>query len=343
MFHLIFIKPYEAQTQYEKAYTKNSKKVSKKKAISIFKSISLIDPINCLVTTLENQGSIICIANKSGIEGDDIKFYSNANIFVYLMRKKANTWRIELEKPIFSENFTYCEFYKTFELAMIENKPHVYFLYKVSPQGNAVNMLQLKFSLLSLTDFQLHSLDFTGEPIHIKEENLEKVKGDFTNFDNLHSKYDLINFLEDKANKSELIYSGKSKEVNANKISYYEKQWQKDNPSIKSMMEIRDIIYEGSLKITYYDKSIFPNEPGYIFDSIENDKFKFVSVFRNNILGYNKTKKKYFPVLVESCSHGCHKEIAFLNEDTLRISYIEANNQNVIVNLNKMTFKINTK
>ena len=343
IFVSIFLASCNGQTKSDKTQQETQPTISKEQAISVFKDLVRIEPINCLVTTIDNKECIICIANKTGVDGNDKMFYSNADIIFYKLTKFADAWRIETQKPIFAYEFTYCDFYNDFEIATIGNKPYLYFLYRLSPMGNAVSFMDLNFALFSLTDFQLTTLDYGGDPVYDKKDNLQQIKGDFTNLDKLSSKPDLSKFLEDKASKSSVIYRATKQDLDMNSADNYEKKWQVDNSKIKSVWDTKENTFDEPLRVTYYDKSIFPTEQGYISGSVESTKFKIVSLFRNNILGYDKTKKKYFPIWVESCSHGCNKTVAFIDDTTLRITYSEANDEMIIVDLTNMTYKITLK
>lgn len=313
--------------------------LSKEQAINIFKDLVRIEPINCLVTSMDNKECIICMANKTGIEGNNKMLYSNADIVYYKLTKFANTWRVETQKPIYAIEFTYSTFYDDFEVVTIKNKSYLYFLYCLTEMGNAVSYSSLNFGLYSLTDFKLTTLNYAGEPYHDDKGAIQLIKGDFNNLDKLTDSPEILKFLEDKASKSSIIYRATSQDLDMDNIANYEKKWEVDNSNIKSVWKVTENTFEAPLKVTFYDKNIFPSKE-YINSSIENSKFIVIALFRNNILGYDKLKKKYFPIWVESCSHGCNKKIAFINDTTLSIKYTESDNETVIVDLSKMTYKI---
>ncbi|MFP3787380.1 hypothetical protein, partial [Burkholderia sp. SIMBA_024] len=73
---------------------------------------------------------------------------------------------------------------------------------------------------------------------------------------------------------------------------------------------------------TYYTENLFQYNGNYDNDQvIENADYKIVTYFRNNIIGYDKNKKLYFPIIVESCVTGCDKEIQFVSENEIEVSY----------------------
>jgi hypothetical protein len=317
--------------------------ITKETAIKIFNELTGIELINCIVTTLDGKECIICLANKIGIDGPDKMHYINADIVYYKLSKFANAWRIETQKSVFKEELTCVEFYNDFEIITLDNKPYLYFLYRLSPMGNAISFTELNFSLFSLTDFHLTTLDYGGEPVYGKFSSLQKIKGDFTNLIELSSKPDLLRLLESKASQSTLVYRATSRDLEINSSENYEKKWQLDNSSVKTVWDVKDNTFEEPLRITYYDNSIFPTEQGCIDGTIENNKYKVITLFRNNILGYDKIKKKFFPIWVEGCMHGCNKEVSFANETTLKIVYSEAENEIITVDLAKMCYKITLK
>jgi hypothetical protein len=48
----------------------------------------------------------------------------------------------------------------------------------------------------------------------------------------------------------------------------------------------------------------------------------------------------YFPIWIENCSHGCNKDISLIGDTTLKITYSEARNQEIIFDLKNMTYQI---
>jgi len=94
------------------------------------------------------------------------------------------------------------------------------------------------------------------------------------------------------------------------------------------------------MKITYYDQDLFKMESGQIYQKEENNRYTAIALFRNNILCYDKKRKRYFPVWVESCAHGCNKSINFLNDSILEIISEEIKESSTIkVNLFTMTYR----
>jgi hypothetical protein len=309
-------------------FTSQAQLTSKKEAVNIFKDLMRIEPINCVVTKLNGKETILVLANKTGVAGNNKMFYSNPDIFFYKLSRFAGAWWVEAQKPIINEEFYYCNLYKDFDKITLSNKPYLYLMYKLTPMGNAVPDGTLSFALFSLSDFQLTTLDY------------DLNEKDFTNINDLNSKQSLLNFLELKASKSPLVYRASENDLDLNASANYEKKWQVDNSSIKSVWEVKEKTAEGTLRTTYYNQNLFPKDP---IGSIENSQYKVVALFRNNILGFDKLKKKYFPIWVESCMHGCNKNISFLSPVKLKIVYSEANNQTITVDLSNMNYTMRLK
>ncbi|HMZ67184.1 MAG TPA: hypothetical protein PLF66_24055 [Leptospiraceae bacterium] len=321
--------------------TKSIQITSVSKAIEIFRDLVLVEPINCLVAIIAKKENIICIANKAGVDSNNKMFYSNPEIVYYKLSKFADVWRVEKQAPVYKKEFFYWNSLPDFEIVTIGKKSYLFFHFLVSPMGNAVNLDELNFALFSLTDFRLTTLKYEGDP-YTKNEKLFYLKGDFMNLNQLNTKPKLLKYLEKRASKSPWIYRTTKSDLEINSSTNYEKKWRIDNSSIKQVWEYKENILEQSIQITYYDKNIFP--PSYQGDTprkIENSKYKIISLFRGDILGYDKTKEKYFPIWVDSCSHGCDKDISFISEDTLKIVYSESANKEVVsIDLKKMTYSI---
>lgn len=319
----------------------NGSTITEKEATNIFKNIMLIEPVKCIPTVIEKKECIICIADKTGVAGDDKNFYSNPEIYVYKLIKFADKWQVESEHVLYSQEYKYCDFNEEIEVVNIENNPYLFLIYSLSDVGNASEVKTIKFSLVSLNNFKQTTLDYTGYD-HYNDESIRLyTKGEFSNLASLSNKpKSIVNFLEEKASKSSLIYSPTSEDLDINSAINHEKKWQIDNSKIEDIWSLKKNTFEKALKITYYDESIFPSDDNTIFSIIENSNFKIMSLFRNNILGYDKLKKKYFPIWVDNCHRGCNKEITFIDDSTLEIYYGEGNEQIVIIDLAKMTYRI---
>ncbi|MCE3228559.1 MAG: Uncharacterized protein K0S32_3110 [Bacteroidetes bacterium] len=287
------------------------------------------------VHCLETKETKFCLINKT--KDPNTKTYSGANIYVQKHVKSNNEWKFESEHYVFEEEFDYCEFAKDFELVTIDGTDYLYFAYRLSPMGNATDYTNLHFVLLSLKDFKQTILQYGGEPVYDKKGADGKIKGECTNLASFKNKTSLLNFLQKKVTNSPMIYHPTEDDLDMCLAKNYREQWKLDNPDVDIYFPL--FKKETPLRITYYDESIFPDKNSETFDFIENNKYRAVTLFRGDVLAYDKTKNKYFPVLVNECSHGCNKSISFKSENVLEIIYSEANNEKIIVDLSLMIYK----
>lgn len=158
----------------------------------------------------------------------------------------------------------------------------------------------------------------------------ECVKGNFEK--NSYSK-EINDFLTQQTKSSKFIYQ-KSNHKNED-YKDYEEKWQADNNIDGHFgagnLEPLDIIYS-----TYYKEDLFKISGGTPRE-IENEKYIINSFFRGNLIGYDKTKKLYFPIIIESCSHFCDKKIEFIGTNLLNIEYEDSNGY--IIDLSNIIIK----
>ncbi|MFD3408829.1 hypothetical protein SKC37_09195 [Aquirufa sp. HETE-83D] len=300
--------------------------VSVKEATEIFKNLKQVQPINVAIASIDDVEKIVCLAKKSGPESDP---YSDKYI-IYLLTKFADTWRVESEKEIISLEFEMISFEKNFEIIELDNKAYLYFIYSTGPVGNAISYVDYNFSLVSLKDLTISELVYQ----ELGDES------DFINIEDFKDKPTVLKYLEERAAKSEFIKKPSGVELDVNNPVNFEKKWKIDNANISTVWEGNTAI-NNNIKVTYYPENIFPDEKNSSFSKIENETYLIISMFRNDVLGYDKVKKKYFPIWVESCSHGCNKEIEFIDNNKLKITYSESQNETIIVDLKTMDFEIN--
>lgn len=302
--------------------------ISKTEAIAIFKNLKRIQPTNVAISTINGVEKIVCIAKKNGPEDNP---YSDKYL-VYVLSKFANTWRVESEKEIINLEFETISFDGfDFEVAIIDNRAYLYFVYVTGPVGNAVSYANYNFTLVSLSDFTISELVY--QELHLSDER------DFINLEDFKDKPIILKYLEERAAKSKFVYKPTKEDLDMDNPKNYEKRWEIDNPNISTIWDGNSAI-NNTLKVTYYTKNIIPKEMPSIFSKKENKKYIIFALFRSDILGYDKLKKKYFPIWVESCSHGCNKDIEFIGNDKLKIIYSESQGETIVVDLLSMNFEI---
>lgn len=131
--------------------------------------------------------------------------------------------------------------------------------------------------------------------------------------------------------------------IQTNDSMDYEKKWINENTDIQTVWNSKENVLNKKLNISYYNNSIFPENKDFISDSLENENYKIVALFRNNVLAFDKAKKMFFPIWVENCGHGCDKTLSFINETTLCMTYSESQNEKITVDLSNMSYSIRLK
>ncbi len=304
----------------------DSPSISKKDAIGIFQNLKKVEPTKIIIATINGTEKIVCLAKKTGPEDNP---YSDKYV-IYILTKFADTWRVEAEKEIISLEYETIGFDELdFELTEIEDKQYLYFIYITGNVGSALSYSNFNFSLVSLSDLTISKLVYQ----EIGDER------DFINLDDFKNKPLILKYLEEKAANSEYVHKPSAEDLDMNNPKNFEKKWAIDNPNISTVWDGNTAL-NNFIKVTFYDENIFPKEGDVSFSKIENSRFVIVTLFRNNILGFDKVKKQYFPIWVENCSHDCNKDIEFVGSNKLKIIYSEFNGATIIVDLNTFNFEI---
>ncbi len=184
-------------------------------------------------------------------------------------------------------------------------------------QGKAIPEQSVHFWMINTNNVsEYYELIYSGYP-----DNLcaECIKGDFVKDKKLDKNPFAKKALYDFAKKSKLIYQKTNDEKKPNHFKNFREKWQKDNQA-----EINwGAGYGGEMDVvlsTYYKENLFDISGG-TEASLENQNYYLTSYFRGDVIGFDKQKKRYFPIIVESCAHFCNKEIEFVNDHTIKITY----------------------
>jgi hypothetical protein len=214
---------------------------------------------------------------------------------------------------LYGDDFTYKTFIDTFQTVTISNRDYLYFVVKNEVVGTAAaGLAALDFCLFDGTNDSLIILTYDS---YVKNDKLE---GEFVNIQAIKNT-DIIDFFNLKAKECKVIFRPSNEDFNLADIKNYEKKFQLNNPKLKDINYL-DFSQTDTFHVDYYEKNIFPDSI-YYDELIENKNLKVVSLFRNNVLGYDKLKKRYFPILILSCNHGCEKKIKFIDNWKLMISF----------------------
>lgn len=188
---------------------------------------------------------------------------------------------------------------------------------KSSFQGKAVPNQNVHFWMVNIRNVsENYSLLYSGYPNNLCNEC---IKGDFETNEKLKKNSSAKKALYDFAKKSKLIYQKSNAEKKASHYKNFREKWQEDNRVDSNY----GAGYEGEMNeifSTYYKENLFEISGGSETE-IENENYLIKSYFRSDVIGFDKRKKMYFPIIVESCAHFCNKNIEFTNQNTIKITY----------------------
>ncbi|KQS93035.1 hypothetical protein [Chryseobacterium sp. Leaf394] len=212
-------------------------------------------------------------------------------------------------------------------------KNYLFLTHQVSNTGKAMRVISVNFSMINLDNIvDNFSLQYFGYP---SDYCNGCIRGNFGENSKLKSSAFAKTVLHQYARTSKFIYHPSDEEKNITHYKNFGEKWEKDNATDNNFGAgyaiIPDIIYS-----TYYDENLFKLTSA-SEEFVENENYKVQSVFRGNLVGFDKKKRKYFPIIVESCSHFCNKNIEFVDAQKLKITYED--DQSFEINLNKIVFK----
>ena len=224
----------------------------------------------------------------------------------------------------------------SFKTVRINNVPFLYFAFVEGSQGVAVLDKSVYFCLINMSDLSNYELTYVGRNSFKCEDCIE---GRFTENSKLKKHPQIAGVLRNLSKKSKLIYQKKAKDGNLYYHLNYEAKWNDDNRADNAWGAGYSYI-QTPIVSTYYKTDLFRLNQGSVSDSIQNDRFILVSYFRGNIIGYDKTNRLYFPLLIESCFNFCNKSIAFFDQDSLRIFYDEGGDIEYRISMNDILFDL---
>ena len=101
---------------------KKDEGIPDKEMIGICKETASLDPIFCKSFIHENNKYIVCLANESGIQSNDISFYYEPKINLYILTQKANSWSIERIIKVYHDDDAYCEIGQHSDIVSLSKK-----------------------------------------------------------------------------------------------------------------------------------------------------------------------------------------------------------------------------
>lgn len=198
----------------------------------------------------------------------------------------------------------------------VGGKEYFFISANTSFMGTAVPEQTVQFWMINMKNIdENYELLYSGYPSEINN----CIKGNFVNNKKLHHNIPIYNALQKFVKNSRLLCQPSKKEEHPDYYKNYAEKWQKDNQQ-DSHFGAGNMGALDRITSTYYKEDLFKIAAG-TPTKIENNNFAVISYFRGDILAYDKKKKLYFPVIVESCTGFCNKEIQLINTNTLQITY----------------------
>lgn len=258
-------------------------------------------------------------------------------------KRENNNFKLVKQDTLQYGEYVYIEIDpESFEEKKIGKENYFLFTASQSYQGQAVISNFVLFSAVNTKNLKLINLMYSGN----STLGCEKcIRGEFVASETLDANPAIKKELYKKASKHKWIYHPTEEEKNPKHYKNYATYWEKTNNFYSDLANGYNLLPD-EIYSTYYKEDIFKYTGDYE-EIIENDTYKIVSYFRGNLLGYDKTKKLYFPIYIESCITGCNKKISFLSEHTIEVEFSEASaDDNAVstVELNAIKFiEDNTK
>ena len=100
----------------------------------------------------------------------------------------------------------------------------------------------------------------------------------------------------------------------------------------------------GDLHLSFYSDSIFSKDE----TTIENNLYRIkanpdgIHALGGDILGFDKSKNKYFPIFIQECNYCPTMPVKFLSESTIELDSPDFQYK-LIFDLSKMTYSIEAK
>lgn len=264
-------------------------------------------------------------------------FYSDTLNRVYAAKCKLSAYGVDtLSKTLILENeWAYLTIdSSSFEQVTVLDQPYLYFSTTEGFMGQAIIERNVNFHLLDMNTLEHYRLLYAGEPSFKCEDCIE---GRFVITGQLRSTPEILDKLKEMSKTSKFIYQRGAKDDDIYYYLNYEEKWDRDNKSHNRYAAgYGDIVTP--IRSTYYQTDLFTLNKGSENSVIENRKYLFRSYFRGNIIGYDKDKKLYFPLYIENCVLGCNKDIEFVDENTLRITRSESDEETYSISMKDIIF-----
>lgn len=247
------------------------------------------------------QPFIVGVQEKAGIM---------TNYLLTKIESRNNNWQKANEVTLAEDEAV--EILDSIKTEKIDNKDYLYVSARqYVPGTGSAGFASIVFYAIDPNSLTKHSLAYSGELI-----NDEQVQGEYYYDSTLNSNTSLKKFLEAKAQASKYVYKKTAADFDINNSKNFEKKFLVDNPDIQESK-----YHSGDkLNVTYYDEDL-TKIVGSSVDTVENKDYKVFVLFRFGVVGYDKAKRKYFPIYIDKCNHGCDLHASFDTGNILNVNY----------------------
>lgn len=247
------------------------------------------------------QPFIVGIQEKAGIM---------TNYLLTKIESQNNNWQKSNEATLAEDEAV--EILDSIRIEKIDNKDYLYISTRqYVPGTGSAGFASIMFYVINPNTLTKYSLAYSGEVI-----NEDQVSGEYYSDSTLNLNPSLKSFLETKAQNSKYVYKKTAADFDINNPKNFEKKFLVDNP------EIQESKYHNNdkLTLTFYDEDL-TKIVGNSADTVENKHFKIFVLWRYGVVGFDKAKKKYFPIYIDKCNHGCELHASFDTGNVLNVNY----------------------
>jgi hypothetical protein len=232
---------------------------------------------------------------------------------VTALRAEGSSWKKEAERALDEDDEAQRGVLDAFAAVTLGPSAYIYFALDVTRAGTAnAGSGEIAFRLIDVQTLQPYTLVFWGS-----ERGNGKIEGEFGPPNELARRPELLAFLKGKAAASPRIYHGET-----DAMSWVD-DWKKMNASLPDASGV-GMFRPVKLRWRYYDQNPMGDQrAASVAGTKESPEFKVLSYFRSSLIGYDKARRQYFPIWVESCAHGCNKEIRSLDGALLAFVFNE--------------------
>ena len=255
-------------------------------------------------------------------------------LVIHVFQKYAQKW-IEKNQFEYGNDGKMMETIDKPELVEINGKSKIYFLAKRNEIGlGFAGFSDLEFNLYDPTENAIRTLTYSGQDVDDK-----RIEGKFNNLSEFENDDGIARFFEQKVQSNQIIYRPNANDLNLDLARNFEKKWKLDNADINWEPYGRS----RKIMVRKYSEKLIPDIEGTIYKKIENNRYIIYSVFKSNVIAYEKFSKKYFPVVVQGCNAGdCTFRIDFIDQKTISMQEGDySGSPFVTLNLETMLYESN--